>query len=204
MKKLTLLSLFLLIPSLIVAQQTQTLISGNIRSGGFGGPVVKMTSIGDDGHLLVGGRGGWILNFDSGNAFSIGGGGYGLTTNARLPGQFDEQGRALYLDMGYGGLELEFINRTDELVHFSIHTLIGAGGITQRLQNRSHTHYETFSNSAFFVFEPGVHAEVNMTTFFRLGFGAGYRLVSGTSLDGISDNDLSGPVAQMILKFGKF
>ncbi len=64
--------------------QEETLIKGDVESGGFGGPVVKMTSLNGQDGILVGGRGGWILN----HSFIIGGGGYGLANNvrAKVPG----------------------------------------------------------------------------------------------------------------------
>jgi hypothetical protein len=55
--------------------QEQTLVgNGEISNGGFGGPVIKYTQIKNEPAILVGGRGGWIIN----HTFVIGGGGYGL------------------------------------------------------------------------------------------------------------------------------
>jgi len=38
--------------------QEATLINGEIESGGFGGPVLKVTSINGENAVMVGGRGG--------------------------------------------------------------------------------------------------------------------------------------------------
>ncbi|NIN69246.1 MAG: hypothetical protein GTO63_32105, partial [Anaerolineae bacterium] len=59
-----------------VAQEPETLIEGDVRHGGFGGPVVKFTEVNNEFGVLVGGRGGWIIN----DSFVLGAGGYGLVT----------------------------------------------------------------------------------------------------------------------------
>ena len=46
--------------------QEQTLISGKVESGGFGGPTLKVTKMKGESGLLIGGRGGWIINHKSG------------------------------------------------------------------------------------------------------------------------------------------
>ena len=52
--------------------------------------------------------------------------------------------------------------------------------------------------------EPTVRIMLNITSFFRIGVGGGYRLISGADLDDLKDSDVSGPSAQVVLKFGKF
>ena len=61
----------LTIPVATAAQNAQTLMGSDIRHGGFGGPVVKFTEIDGQFGVLVGGRGGWIIN----DSFVIGAGG---------------------------------------------------------------------------------------------------------------------------------
>jgi hypothetical protein len=76
MKKIKLLaaiSLMIMIWTLPVFAGDETLFSGNVEHGGFGGPVVKFTQIKDEFGVLVGGRGGWIIN----HSFVLGAGGYG-------------------------------------------------------------------------------------------------------------------------------
>jgi hypothetical protein len=54
--------LLVIVFTLPVLAQEATLINGEIESGGFGGPVLKVTSINGENAVLVGGRGGWIIN----------------------------------------------------------------------------------------------------------------------------------------------
>ncbi len=72
------LFLLFVILTLPAFSQEQTLIGdGDIESGGFGGPAVKVTSINGETAVLIGGCGGWIIN----HTFVLGGAGYGLVTN---------------------------------------------------------------------------------------------------------------------------
>ena len=81
--------------------------------------------------------------------------------------------------------------------------LIGGGGIGYRQPNDWDWDWDTNTRS-FFVMEPTVRLMLNVTSFFRIGVGGGYRLISGTSLDELKDSDISGPSAEIVLKFGKF
>jgi hypothetical protein len=176
--------------------QEETLISGDIESGGFGGPVVKLGSFNGETGVLVGGRGGWIIN----HSFIIGGGGYGLANDvkARTPGPNGDR----YLNFGYGGLELEYIWEPNRLTHYSVLMLIGAGGLSWRDDNVRMG--ITPENDDFFVLEPEVNFTVNVTTYFRISAGASYRLISGVQSGASTNADLSGPSGVLTLRFGKF
>jgi len=170
--------------------QEETVLSGGIRSGGFGAPVVKFSEVNNSFAVFAGGRGGWIIN----STFVIGGGGYGLS-NDIVPDEtsspFDPFRR---IDMGYGGLELEYIGMSDKLVHYSVYVLIGGGGVS----------YQGPISDGFFVLEPAANVEVNLTRWFRINGGVGYRFVSGVELPGLTNSDLSAFAGSLTFKFGSF
>lgn len=195
-KKLLVVTL-LLLSSLTLFAQEETLIEGKISNGGFGGPVVKFTSINNHFGVLVGGQGGWIIN----HAFVIGGGGYGLANNIKTDKIII--GERQLLNFGYGGLELHYINNSDNLIHFTISVLIGAGGIGYRRPYNWDNSWDTNTQS-FFALEPTFRVMLNVTSFFRVGIGGGYRLISGADMDNLKDSEISGPSAEIIFKFGKF
>lgn len=188
----------LLLPAPTSAQRNETLAGEGIRSGGFGGPVVKLTEIHGDFGVFVGGRGGWIIN----STFIIGGGGYGLADTNIEVDRVDALGRPLTLGMGYGGLELEYVSRSRKLVHFTVQALIGAGGITY--VDRAPRFDTGVRDDAFFITEPGFNVEVNVTDFFRIGFGASYRFVAAVDLPGVTEDDLAGASGMVTFKFGSF
>jgi hypothetical protein len=205
-----LLFLVLLLPAIVFAQE-ETLLSGEVHHGGFGGPVVKLTRVNGEDALLVGGRGGWIIN----HTFVIGGGGYGLVTDVKpkTPGFLNEN----RMMVGYGGLELEFIAASDKLVHLSFPLLIGAGAV-----GYMYGHFGDDMNldfnldrkvDTFFVIEPGANLELNVVSFFRITAGLSYRHVTGISAPtdplGISrpltsNNELRGVSWNLGFKFGAF
>lgn len=195
MKTIVTLILFSLFTLPAFAQDEETLISGEIKSGGFGGPVLKVTSINGESAFLVGGRGGWIVN----HSFIIGGGGYGLVTNvnAKTPSIFGER----YLNFGYGGLELEYVPASNDLIHASFMTLIGGGGIGYRDADFNVRHNST---DAFFVLEPAANMTLNVTRYFRISAGFSYRYISGVETSASTSKDLSGPSGILTFRFGEF
>lgn len=196
MKTFALVALTMAFTLTAVAQE-EILINGDFESGGFGGPALKVTKINGEGAVLVGGRGGWIIN----HSFVLGGGGYGLVNDvsAKIP---DAVNGFRLVDMGYGGLEMEYIAASDRLYHFSVGLLVGGGGVRYKDEHMMDDHRVM---DGFFVAEPSLHLNLNITRFFRIAAGASYRYINGVNNNGItSDADLSGVSAILTLKFGKF
>ena len=201
MKTLSLSIILLIFFSCQLFAQEETLVgNGEITNGGFGGPVVKYTQVNGEPAVLVGGRGGWIIN----HTFVIGGGGYGLVNDINANNIVF--GVKPYINFGYGGLELEYIIHSDELTHFSVYSLIGGGGVTYR--NKLWDNWEDWENQvgsdAFFIFEPAANVEVNIISFFRINAGVSYRFISGLNFDDLKNSDFAGPSAILTFKFGKF
>ena len=176
------------VASATVAQQ-QTLVTGSVESGGMGAPVVKFTEIASEFSLLIGGRGGWIIN----STFLLGGAGYGLANDVDLDGLPPRRD----MDFGYGGFEMEYINSSNRLIHFTIQALIGGGGLTTRVQN-------IWESEAVFVLEGGANLMLNVTDYFRIGLGGGYRWVTDVDIPILSNAAMSAPYFAMTFKFGKF
>ena len=187
----------------VAAQEEQTIFKGEVESGGlFGGPVVKFTSINDQSAVMVGGRGGWVIN----HSFVIGGGGYGVVTEVDAPaGVMPEEG-PLDIELGYGGFELEYIIRPNSLAHFSVYTFIGCGSAryVKDVGPVTESNEQVGESDLVFVLEPALNGELNVTKWFRLNAGVSYRLVNGIDLEGLKDSDFSGMAATLTLKFGTF
>jgi hypothetical protein len=197
MKKPTIVSMILVFCMIAISAmaQEQTLITGDITSGGFGGPVLKVTEFDGDVGLMMGLRGGWVIN----RSLVIGAAGYGLNQDYYDPSDRD-------LNLGYGGGFVEYVILSDKLVHLSVNTLIGGGGVNY-VSGRSRWYWDDDPDfddfvDGFFVAEPGVDLVLNVTKFFRLGMGFSYRYVDGVELEGLSDSDISGPSANFTFNFG--
>jgi hypothetical protein len=204
MKKLLVFLILISAAFMQLSAQERTLLSGGeITHGGFGGPVIKYSEIKGSPGVLVGGRGGWIIN----HSFVIGLGGYGLANQIKSNDQ-NVSGftpGSTYLNFGYGGVELEYIIQSDDLIHFSIYSLIGAGGVSYRDNFWDSRRDDLHSpGDEFFVFEPAANIEANIISFMRINAGVGYRVISGLNFDGLKNSDLGGFTAALTLKFGKF
>jgi hypothetical protein len=214
MKKL--IFLFILISSSLLAQE-ETIFSGDVEHGGYGGPEFKVTQIDNSLNLLVGGKGGWIIN----HSFVIGLAGYGLVTSITPEDNINSD---LRLAFGYGGLNLEYINSSNRIVHFTVSALVGAGGVawydhSDWFDDNYDDNRHTYAGDAFFVFEPGASIELNIVKWMRIDLGVSYRLISGAESNlkilpystsgvlyekSIKDKDLSGISGNITFKFGLF
>jgi len=223
-KKTTFIFLAIFISSYTIAQQSET-NSDEIKTifkhnseksnGGYGGIMVNYSKIGERDGLLMGAKGGWIIN----HSFTLGAGGYGFITEPKydyeLKNDYEFSG-------GYGGILLEPIIGAKKPIHISFPILIGAGGIAYTTNYNTDNNYyddnyrdDSYEDSdAFFVIEPGVELEINMVKFMRIAIIGSYRYTSNIDLKYKSitstkerigsDGMLCGWNIGMSFKFGKF
>lgn len=184
------------------AAQEETLFEKETETSGFGGPVVKYTSIHNQRAVMVGGRGGWIID----HSFIIGGGAYGMVTEVNAPAAVMPQQGPLDIKFEYGGLELEYLFEPNSLGHFGLYLLIGGGTIkyVKDLGGDGESNEQVGDNDYVFLWEPAVTAELNVTTGFRLNAAASYRRVNGVTQVGLRQSDFSGLTATLTFKFGTF
>jgi hypothetical protein len=193
-------SIFVLSFGVLQAQQQTLFSNSDFELGGYFSPVVKFSPLNDDLGVLVGGRGGIIIN----RTLAIGFGGYGLASyvEALNRGPLGER----YMEMGYGGLDIEYILNPNDLVHFSISTLIGGGGVLFNERSWGSDYWEDYDHDVdgFFVVEPAINVDLNVTWFLKTSVGASYRFVSGLKSDASTNEDLSGPSFMLSFRIGKF
>ena len=132
------IALLLIVP---MAAQAETLTGDGFESGGYGGPVYKVGMLSGGTGLFSGGRGGWIIN----HTFVVGGGGYSTLFDVKTD-IAREQG-VLYLQMSYGGFEMEYIHNSDNVFHWTVHMTLGGGSASLRL----HDPDETLESDSFFL-----------------------------------------------------
>ena len=173
--------------------QMQTLFAFDSKITGYGILESKFTRLRDKDAVMIGGHGGVIFN----SYFYFGLGAYGLVTTNQFAGSFPEE--SLDMHMGYTGLMMGFNIMPTKVVHFSIPLFVGVGNLELEHDNIF------VENSAFLLFEPGLQLEVNVAQFMKVGLGAGYRMVQGTTLrNDITDDDLTYWTGNFSLIFGKF
>ena len=173
---------------------------------GFGALDLKVGDFVGERALLMGAYGGFIIN----RKYLFGVAGYGLLTNVEfdgnVPGDFEI--KPLNLHGGYGGMLIGLTIAPRELIHISMPIVLGAGSVEVSdkdffVNNPADSEF-TVENSAFFIVEPGLELEFNITKYFRVGAGATYRHIAGTELVNISDEDLRGFSGMLSFRFGRF
>lgn len=155
---------------------------------------------------LAGAYGGWIVD----DALLIGGGGYWLTNHT-----------SQVRDMAYGGVVVQWLQRTDRTIGYSARGLAGFG--TARLtdttailvpmdhDNDNDAHmmgmvdarhpFEPFGRrTGFFIAEPQADVLVRLTRHLRLDAGVGYRLIGASR--GM-DSQLRGATGSVALQIGE-
>lgn len=192
MKKVFVLFALFLVASL--AAQEETLVGEGMHSGGYGGPVWKLTTINGKIASLSGGRGAWLIN----HRFGIGGGGYSTITDVKS--DFIEGQKPLFIALDYGGFELEYIHQSDKLLHWTAHAFFGKGTV----ELEYHAPEKDFLSDGIYLIEPSLNADVNLAKWFRIGVGVSYRVVMGLELEPLTQADISGFSGLIILKFGSF
>jgi hypothetical protein len=204
MGRIIVVTTLVLVASTGVTQEAETLLSPGISNGGFGAVVTKLTTVNGEFGVMAGLRGAWITN----HTFSIGAGFYGLATqNIVMDGSElgGTPGQDYFLEMGYAGVEVEYVYPWHRLLHMSANVLVGGGGVAYI----EDPHYDDreddpLDSDAFFIVEPGLYLELNVARPMRLDLGLSYRFVADVELPKIEDGDLEGLAATLTLKFGGF
>lgn len=191
----------------------RTLLGGDkqLHHGGWGAPTAHHTRINGQDALLVGARGGWLID----HRITIGIAGHGLVTpvsNAAYDAHLIASGEVLRrksnLHMGYGGLLIEPIIAYRSPVHITLPLIVGAGGVGYAWNSRFPEGIEQLDYredvQAFFVVEPGIELEFNVIPLLRLGVGASYRYTSDLDLPATLKDALHGFNAGLSVKVGRF
>ncbi|MGV3538792.1 MAG: hypothetical protein ACO1OQ_03220 [Rufibacter sp.] len=185
--------------------EPETLFTGQVKHSFYVAPSLQLTRWQDRSGFMVGGRAAWVLN----QKFGVGLAGYGLTSRNNI-GE-TSQANNTFLQLGYGGVLLEYTPNPSKLLHFTFPLIIGMGGAAYTnyaLGNNTSSSgaysYEVYQTDTFFTIEPGIQAELNMARFMRIGLGLSYRFAEGVNLEKSTDRDMSAPSVALVFKFGKF
>lgn len=185
-------------------EEVKSLLGKGNELNGFGGVDVRITDLTDEKGLIAGGYGGVIVN----RRYFLGLGGYGISTDIEFDGTVNDETKPLNLYGGYGGVIIGGMIGSKEVIHLSFPVFFGAGQVEVSdknfFPNNPNDAEFAIESSAFFVIEPTAQLEFNITQNFRLAAGMSYRYVTGSELDNLTDEELSGSAIVMSLKFGRF
>jgi len=211
MKKLIFLLSLIVLVEFLVAQpekqyknndEIQTVFSKNRSNGGYGALSIGFTEIDHRDAIVMGARGAWMID----HSFALGLGGYGFVNDINYDNPFQDN-YDYNLAGGYGGLIVEPILAPRMPVHLSFPILFGMGGISYIQHQYNDWDYwwnSTDYSDVFWVIEPAVELEFNLTRYFRLAATGSYRLTSNINMLNTNPDILNGFTAGLIFKFGKF
>lgn len=192
MRKSLLMFVLILLTTLGLSAQHQTLFSGARVVGGFGAPIIEW-GLGNNLTTSVGGGGGVVID----NVF-IGGYGLGSVDFDALLDDDDIES----LEIGHGGFWLGYTYRPFSVMHLYSSARIGWGVVD--VQFDQNPTWDTVDK--VFVLTPEIGAEVNLFRWFRVAGAVGYRWVNGVNENrGVyQEDDFNGAVATLTLRFGWF
>jgi len=172
-----------------------------LLSGWFVAPTFATTSFNGKISASPGMRGGIYLD----RQFAI-----GLTASGILNGDTILKDNEVRNVGGYGGVLLQYVLRSNEVVHASVESTVGAGRWCTEIRDGEDDDAgrgdgkEGCIGKNFFVFEPAVNVEVNLARHVRLTAGGGYRFAVAGNGSGPSSRDMDGFVGRAGLLFGSF
>ena len=175
---------FLLFSSNVFGQETKTLFSDSANFSFAWGVDLKVNSMQNETGTLIGGYMGALVNKTYIMALA-----WGLNV-----GHPD-------INYGYLGVLGHYTYQPHELIHLSGQLLL-AGGSTKDYEQKKTSTMDNFGNitgPGFFIIEPAILAEANLTEKTKFVLGLGYRMVSGLDEDdeliaitNVTNKDLSG------------
>jgi hypothetical protein len=140
----------------------------------------------------------------------IGIGAMAVTNDIRVPEQYSARpGTQMSYEYGQVGMVTEYVIGSNKALHIAFDLFTGAGFTLQYERHHEGDEFDyeddyVYDKNWFFVAEPGVKVEVNLTKWMRLSPGVSYRIASGSDAEGLTDRDLSDINYNVSLKFGKF
>lgn len=177
----------------------RTLTGGMNHSGGFGALTFKSSDFRGETMILAGIRGGWIIN----RTLGIGIEGHGIIPTTKYDDLNPTDGEETRVLGGYGGMFLEPIFFSNEVVHITFPISAGAGWLGYE-EVSSRGPKDITSEDVFWYAEPGVALEINIARHFRLNFGVSKRFTQDLDMYNTNQDDFNTTNYFLGLKIGGF
>jgi len=163
----------------------------------FGAPVIRYTSLRDQGALMAGGRGGWYVT----PALAIGFGLHGTVTEVDAPPEI-MPALPYTLDVAVEtfAVDFEYVPRPAARTRATVGASLG-GAAGHYMKNG--TSVQEGETDFMLLFEPAVGVERALARTVWLYLSASYRLLRGVEMLGLTTADLAGPSAAIAVKFGR-
>ena len=174
-------------------------LAKNGHNGGFFGLTFKSTKFNQEPIITVGARAGWIMGRAVGIGFEV----HGIVPTAKFD-QIVPPEKVLLLG-GYGGMFIEPIVFSNQVVHLTFPVAGGAGWLGYHHDwEQDYSTYELVEDDIFWYVEPGIALEVNVSKNFRMAFGASHRFTQELELSNTPEGAFDNRNYFITMKFGRF
>jgi hypothetical protein len=183
MKKLIYLTLILsfsagmnLLFAQVEGDSTRYLLTEKTVISGFGSPFVEFSSVDNQFAVCLGGGAAMLIN----QTFFIGGYFEGIVTNHyREDLQTIVEAEKPKIAFEHGGIWLGYIYKHKKAIHGGLSAKLGWGEIDLKDGESGNPASDYDYRDRIFTIQPQVEMEFNMTEWFKINAGVGYRFVSG-------------------------
>ncbi len=166
--------------------------------GHFGAPVVMYTLVGDQGTVMLGGRGGWNVT----PSLLVGIGAYGTMMEVNAPeGAMPDSLGPMDVKFECFGFDLEYAADPEASTHLTLNAFVGGAAVHYMQEKTGEQYGET---DFALLLQPAVGVERRINDWLHLNLAASYRLVSGVEQPGLQNGDISGLAVVLACKFGRF
>jgi hypothetical protein len=193
MRRFLVLAALLSIPVQTSPQDPEPRESRSGRSY-FGAPVLKITQLGDQGAVMLGGRGGWAVAPTLFFGFGL----YGTLSEVDAP--VAGPSGPLDLKLETFGLEMEYGLPRGAPTRFTLGALLG-GGAARYV--RDGTNSQEGETDFVLLLEPAVGVQQRVAGWMHVQVAASYRVVGSVEQAGLLGEDLRGPAASLAVKLGR-
>ena len=183
-KKLFIIQLFVLLYFSANAQREETLFGSLDLTGAWYTSTHNFSFYEDDSQYFGGGS----VDFEFGKSFYIGWSWHRMRDDALITGV----DRTELFRLRHHGLNLAYAPGANRAIHPRFGVYAGGGRVEITGEGRDRV----------FGITPSAGAELNITSWFRLGIEGGYRFITDVDVSGFESGDFSTPYAQLQLRFG--
>jgi hypothetical protein len=155
---------------------TSYLLTEKTVLSGFGAPFVEFSSVNKQFAVCLGGGAAMMIN----QTLFIGGYFEGIVTNHyREDLQTVVDAQRPKISFEHGGIWLGYIYKHKKAIHGGLSTKLGWGEIDLKDGESGNPDSDYDYRDRIFTIQPQVEMEFNMTEWFKINVGAGYRFVTG-------------------------
>lgn len=172
----------------VSANERETLVGmTGVDHGGFGGPVLKLSSLDGELNVIDGAKGAWLID-------------HGFYFGGSISGTADSISDTQY-GLGYGGPIFGYIGMPYRLVHYTLELSASIGDL---VKDNSTGNDFSIDNDMIQVIEPAIYLSFNLVSFATVNAGVSYRFVMGSDASDMENDKLRGVTAELNIMFGKF